>query len=98
MAATWFASIFNVHPEQAYSRVTASAAAIPVAYPRERDLVRGRSPWLRPCQAIIRIADFARLGPRAILAGAGVQIRIQAGAIERIEETRMEVPIVPPCM
>src|SRR5438045_8777446 len=84
--------IFDVDAEH---HTAASAASIGhgiVANAREAHLVSRRTAWFRTAKAVTRIAQSAFLS-RADDARAGITFARQAGALQAVEVTGMEVAI-----
>lgn len=89
MGVTWFATIFNVHAEQAGTRLPTSRRAGPVTHTGEGDLVRVRRTWQRPCAAITTYT--VQHGTLTILASIWIEVGVQAGTIKCIKEASVEV-------
>src|ERR1041385_8630891 len=87
-----------VHAEETDSRIAFAATAVPITYASEGNLIGRRRPRHRTRHSISFVAYFARLRSCPILAGAGIDIGIEACAIECVEEARMEIPSNPPCI
>src|SRR5437667_3596788 len=84
------AAVFDVHPEQAGARFAITVGARPVAYAGEDNLVGRRTARLRSRNAVTRIAHAVHNSPWRVLTIA-VQVRLQAGAIQRVIVASVEV-------
>src|SRR6266576_795663 len=80
LEATWFVAVFDVHAEQAGSRLSGPAGADPVADARERDLVSRRAPRLWSGIFVTGIAN-AIGDDTVIIEAVYLQIRAQTGTI-----------------
>ena len=89
MSVTRLAAVFNVNPEQASAGFATAIRTSPIANTSEGNLVCRRLARQRTSAAIS--ANTVNHCFRPILARLGVEVRVQASAIQRIEEASMEV-------